>query len=148
MRVRLTVDGEPVELEVAPTDLLLDSLRSLGFSAVKEGCGVGVCGLCSVLVDEQPVGSCLRLIATCDGAAVLTAAGVARRHPALAAAFCDHEAFQCGICTPGQLVMASAVLARSPRPSEEEVRDLMAGNLCRCTGYRTIVEAILAAGGA
>lgn len=145
--VRFTVDWEPVEVRPATSDLLLDTLRGLGHTQVKEGCGVGVCGLCSVLVDGWPASSCLRLTATCGGTEILTAAGVARARPELAAAFASHEAFQCGICTPGQLVMAAAVLARNPRPAEAEVRELMAGNLCRCTGYRTIVEAILAAGG-
>ena len=145
MKVRLRVNGEPFEADVEADALLLDLLRQRGLTGTKEGCGVGVCGACTVLENELPVSACLRLAACCDGAEVWTAEGIAEREPRLAGAFQEHEAFQCGICTPGQLVAAAAYLAQDLPAEEEAVRDFMSGNLCRCTGYGTIVEAVLGA---
>ena len=145
MKVRLRVNGELFEAEVEADTLLLDLLRQSGLTGSKEGCGVGVCGACTVLENELPVSACLRLAACCDAAEVWTAEGIAQREPGLARAFQEHEAFQCGICTPGQLVAAAAYLAQDLPADEEAVRDFMSGNLCRCTGYGTIVEAVLGA---
>jgi len=145
MRVRLRVNGEPLEATVEADALLLDLLRGQGLTGAKEGCGVGVCGACTVLENDQPVSACLRLAACCEGAEVWTAEGVAEREPGLARAFEEQEAFQCGICTPGQLVAAAAYLVQDLPADEETVRPFMAGNLCRCTRYGTIVEAVLGA---
>jgi aerobic-type carbon monoxide dehydrogenase small subunit (CoxS/CutS family) len=145
MRVRLRVNGEPFEAAIAAETLLLDVLRGQGLTGTKEGCGVGVCGACTVLENDLPVSACLRLAACCEDAEVWTAEGIARREPRLARAFEEHEAFQCGICTPGQLVAAAAYLTHDLPADEEAVRDFMSGNLCRCTGYGTIVEAVLGA---
>ena len=145
MKLALRINGEAVECEAPAQTLLLDLLRERGLTGSKEGCGVGVCGACTVLVDGDPVSSCLFMAACADGREVWTAEGLARSEPGLAAAFVEREAMQCGICTPGQFVSACALLRHQPAPSEGEVREFMSGNLCRCTGYATIVEAILAA---
>lgn len=151
MRVDLHVNGASVSAEVHPLDSLLDLVRSLGLTGAKEGCGVGVCGLCSVLVDDLPVSSCLVLAAAAQGTQVETVEGLAAQEPDLAAEFVRAEAMQCGICTPGQVVMAAA--ARRRRRSgrhddlseEVSLREFMAGNLCRCSGYSTILEALRSA---
>ena len=142
MRLSLSVDGRSLEVSIEAEDVLLDVLRRHGHTAPKEGCGVGVCGLCSVLLDGRPVSACLYLAACAQGSEVVTAAGVAERDPALADAFLRHQALQCGICTPGQLVAAAALKASGGGASEAEIREFMAGNLCRCTGYGAIVEAV------
>ncbi len=142
MRVGFRLNGSAVGLEVEPDALLLDVLRARGLTGTKEGCGVGVCGVCSVLVDDRPVSSCLYLCAALEGAEVWTIEGLAERAPGLVAAFVEHEAMQCGICTPGQVVAAAALARVCPSASEEEVREYLSGNLCRCTGYGTIVEAV------
>jgi aerobic-type carbon monoxide dehydrogenase small subunit (CoxS/CutS family) len=148
--VALEVNGEPVRVEVPPDEPLADTLRGrLGLTATKIGCGVGACGICTVLVDGEPMSGCLLPTVLAAGRAVVTVEGLADRAPALTAAL--HEAFeaeggyQCGICTPGQLTAAVALLERNPRPSEQEVRAHLAGNLCRCTGYAGIVRAVRAA---
>ena len=128
--------------------LLSDLLRDdLGLTGTKIGCGVGVCGACTVLVDDVPVTSCLLLAAQADGRAVRTIEGVADgdRLTALQRAFITEGGFQCGICTPGQIVSATALLERSAHPAEGEIRDWMKGNLCRCTGYYGILRAVRAA---
>lgn len=141
MKLRLRLNGEPIEGEIDPQTLLLDFLRTR-VTGPKEGCSVGVCGACTVLVDEKPVSSCLYLAACAEGTDVWTAEGLSQRYPKIAAAFVEHEGLQCGICTPGQLVSACALLSRIPQPTEEQIRTFMAGNLCRCTGYASIVRSI------
>jgi aerobic-type carbon monoxide dehydrogenase small subunit (CoxS/CutS family) len=149
MEVRLELNGEPRVWTVEPQTLLLDALREAGLTGTKEGCGVGVCGLCTVLVDEAPRSACLTLAAVVDGCRVWTAEGISRREPALARAFMEREGMQCGICTPGQLVMAASLRGQPAVAADEEaLRRYLNGNLCRCTGYGTIVEAVRAAYGA
>ena len=142
MRVEFRLNGAAVQLDVEPDALLLDVLRGQGLTGTKEGCGVGVCGLCSVLVDDRPVSACLYLCGALGGSDVWTVEGVVEREPGLLAAFVAHEAMQCGICTPGQVVAAAALRRACPDATEEEVRTYLSGNLCRCTGYGTIVEAV------
>jgi carbon-monoxide dehydrogenase small subunit len=149
--IRLEVNGEAREVAVAPDRVLLDVLRDdLGLTGTKEGCSVGVCGLCSILVDGTLMTACLLPAVKADGRSVTTIEGIAAPDGTLSPvqdAFIQHGGFQCGICTPGQVVAATALLAEQPQPSEAEVRDWMTGNLCRCTGYYGIVEAVLAAAG-
>jgi putative selenate reductase molybdopterin-binding subunit len=142
--LKLTINGAAHELDVAPNRTLLGVLRDdLGLTGTKQGCAVGVCGLCSVLLNGQLVSGCLVLVPLADGADVITIEGIDR--PDLQQAFIDHAGFQCGICTPGQIVSATALLNEVPNPSRQDIRDWMTGNLCRCTGYHGIVEAIEAA---
>jgi len=138
--VHFTLNGDPFEADVEALTVLLDLLRGRGMTGTKEGCGVGVCGACAVLVDGSPVSSCLMPVPCCGGADVWTAEGLARREPALVDAFLEHEALQCGACTPGQLVAAAALIA-DPAPAGD-IRRYLAGNLCRCTGYAPIVAAL------
>ncbi len=143
--IRLRVNGKDHMVRVPPYRLLLDCLRNdLGLTGSKEGCGVGVCGACAVLVDGRMVSSCLYLAVMADGAEVTTVEGLAadgRLHP-VQQAFVDHGGFQCGICTPGQVVAAKALLDANPSPTEADIKDWMMGNLCRCTGYYQIIESI------
>jgi aerobic carbon-monoxide dehydrogenase small subunit len=145
LRIRLRVNGAPRELEIPSSRRLIDLLRDdLGLTGTKEGCGIGVCGACTVLLDGRMISSCLALAAFADGAAVTTVEGLAGDeglHP-VQQAFIDHGGFQCGICTPGQLVAAKALLDAVPNPTEDEIKEWMLGNLCRCTGYYKIVESI------
>ena len=146
--IRLTVNGELHEVEVPTYRTLLDCLRyDLGLTGSKEACGVGVCGACTVLLDGKMISSCIALAVFADGREVTTVEGLAedeRLHP-VQQAFMDAGGFQCGICTPGQVVAAKALLDAIPNPSDAEIREWMLGNLCRCTGYYTIVESIRAA---
>ena len=146
--VRLTVNGTSHAVEVPTYRTLLDCLRNdLDLTGSKEGCGVGVCGACTVLLDGQMISSCIALAVFADGREVTTVEGLAedeRLHP-VQQAFIDRGGFQCGICTPGQVVAAKALLDTTPDPSDAEIREWMLGNLCRCTGYYKIVEAIQAA---
>jgi carbon-monoxide dehydrogenase small subunit len=143
----LTVNDEEHEIEVEPKRLLLHALRDeLGLTGTKEGCSIGVCGACSVIVDGRLVSSCLTLAVACRGKKVETIEGLAkdgRLHP-LQQAFIEFGGFQCGICTPGQIMAAKALLDENPRPSEEEVKEWMSGNLCRCTGYYKIFDSVMA----
>ncbi len=144
-----TVNGSPVTVDVPGARRLLDVLREdLRMTGTKEGCGEGECGACSVLIDGEVVNSCLVAVGQVEGSAVLTVEGLARRGKLapLQQAFIDHGAAQCGICTPGMLLAAHALLARTPSPSHDQVREAIAGNLCRCTGYTKIIEAVLACG--
>lgn len=137
------MNGQPCEVEAPADTFLVDLLRErLGLTGTKEACGVGVCGACTVLLDGEPVSSCLYLAAIAEGRQVWTVEGIARRSPELAQAFVENEGMQCGICTPGQVVSAYALLQRNPHPTGEEIRGWMAGNLCRCTGYASIRRSI------
>lgn len=142
MQMSFTLDGESVTVEVDGETLLIDLVRSLGKTGPKEGCGVGVCGLCTMLVDGLPVSSCLYLALCAVGREVYTIEGIAQRDPRLIEAFVEHEGMQCGICTPGQVVSAYALKQDQPDASLDEIRAYMAGNLCRCTGYQTILSAV------
>lgn len=146
--IRLTVNGVEKHLEVLPGETLLEVLRGrLRLTGTKRGCEVGECGACTVVLDGRAVNSCLVLAVQADGAEVLTVEGLARGgalHP-LQQAFLDHGAVQCGFCTPGLLMSAHALLAENPSPAPDAVRRAIAGNLCRCTGYQAIVDAVLAA---
>ena len=147
MTVTLTINGEAKRLDVAPTDSLLDVLRRAGYVGAKRGCDDGACGACAVLINGVLINSCTRLAVQCDGAHIVTIEGMgspARLHP-LQKAFIEHGAIQCGYCTPGMVMAAAALLAEHPDPTEEQVRDALAGVLCRCTGYKKPVEAVLAA---
>jgi carbon-monoxide dehydrogenase small subunit len=142
---RLTVNGESVELEVPGMRRLLDALREdLGLTGTKEGCGEGECGACSVLVDGAVVDACLVPVCQVDGASVITVEGLAHeeRLNALQAAFLETGGAQCGICTPGMLMAGEAFLASGAEPTDEHIREANAGNLCRCTGYTKIIDAI------
>ena len=146
--VSTTVNGDPHEFLCAPDETLLDVLRNrLGLTGAKEGCGTGDCGACSVTLNGRLVCSCLVLGIEAEGAEIATIEGMAEGdglHP-LQRHFIDHAALQCGICTPGILVAAKALLDRNPDPSDEELRYWLAGNLCRCTGYDKIIRAVQAA---
>ncbi len=145
MRIDLTVNGERVECDVAPGMRLLDLLRDrLHLLGTKEGCGEGECGACTVLLDGRPVVSCLVLASQADGKEVLTIEGISdgeRLHP-IQRAFVETGAVQCGFCTPGFIMSTYALLKENPHPSEEEIRTALEGNLCRCTGYAKIIEAV------
>jgi len=148
VHVATTINGDAVEYVCQPRETLLDVLRNrLGLTGTKEGCGTGDCGACSVTVDGRLVCSCLVLGAEANGRAVTTVEGLSTNgamHP-LQQKFIEHAALQCGICTPGFLVAAKALLDRNSDPNEEEIRYALAGNLCRCTGYDKIVRAVSAA---
>lgn len=146
LHVSTQINGEPEEFLCEPNDTLLDVLRGpLGLTGSKEGCASGDCGACSVMLDDRLVCSCLMLAAEAEGASIRTIEGMARGehlHP-LQQKFLESAALQCGICTSGMLIASDALLQKNPRPSEEEVRFWLAGNLCRCTGYDKIVRAVL-----
>ena len=144
--VSAKVNGDQVEFLCETGQTLLEALRDeLGLTGTKEGCGTGDCGACSVMVDGRLVCACLMLAVEAEGKAIETVEGMATGetlHP-LQRKFIEHAALQCGICTPGILIAARSLLERNPDPSEEEVRYWLAGNLCRCTGYHKIVDAVL-----
>ena len=146
--LEMRVNGETVEVDVEPSTMLLDVLRDeLGLIGVKEGCGKGECGVCTVILDGKAVPSCLVPAMIATGKEVLTIEGMGRLgklHP-IQEAFIEHGAIQCGFCTPGMVLSAKALLDSNPDPTEEEVRVAISGNLCRCTGYVKIVDAVLAA---
>lgn len=146
LHIDTTLNQEPAEFLCAPDETLLSSLRNeLGLTGTKEGCGTGDCGACSVLLDGRVVASCLVLAAEVQGRAVTTIEGIASGttlHP-LQTAFLKEAALQCGVCTPGFIVAAKALLDVNLDPTEEQVRYWLAGNLCRCTGYDKIVRAVL-----
>lgn len=145
VRVRAVINGEDVEFLCEPRQSLLEVLReTLGLTGAKEGCNNGNCGACNVILDGILVNSCLVLAVEIEGRSVVTIEGIARSeglHP-LQVKFLEHEALQCGICTPGFIVSAKALLDQNPDPSEGEIRRWLAGNLCRCTGYDRIVRAV------
>lgn len=144
--IQLTVNGKEMELAVAPNVTLTDLLRyELGLTGTKKGCDVGDCGACTVILDGKPVNSCLVLAVQANGKRVTTIEGVETDtglHP-LQRAFVDHGSIQCGFCTPGMILSAKSLLEKTPHPDEAQVRRALSGNLCRCTGYQKIVEAIL-----
>ncbi len=141
------LNGREVQVQVPQNRLLVDLLRyDLQLTGTKEGCGMGVCGLCTVLLNGELVSSCITLAVLVDGADLLTIEGIAEHdtlHP-VQSAFIEHGGYQCGICTPGQVLAAKALLDCNPNPTDEEIREWMMGNLCRCTGYYQIIESIKA----
>ena len=147
--IRFVVNGRGVDVNAHPMARLLDVLRvDLGLTGTKEGCGEGECGACSVLVNGELVNSCLTPVLQADGAAITTIEGVAGAEATLSAvqqAFIDHGGAQCGICTPGMIIAATNLLARHPHPTDAEIRNGLSGNLCRCTGYMRIFEAVVKA---
>ena len=148
--LNMTVNGRRVSLTVEPHLTLLDLLRDrLGLKGAKRSCDLQVCGACTVLVDGKAISSCTFLAYEARNKSVLTIEGLAQGenlHP-LQQAFIDHAAFQCGYCTPGMILAAKSLLDENPQPNVEEIKEYMQGNICRCTGYKKIVEAIEAAGG-
>ncbi len=145
MPFQFTVNGRVASVDVPPMTRLLDVLREeLRHTGPKEGCGEGECGACTVLIDGLPVNSCLVPVIQVDGATIVTVEGLAveGRLSAVQEAFVQHGAAQCGICTPGFLVTAHALLERTPHPTRTEAREALAGNLCRCTGYQKIIDAV------
>jgi len=149
-KLSLLINGNPVSLAVESHLTLLELLRdTLGLTGTKEGCGAGNCGACTILLDGEPVNSCLLLAAEADGSEVITVEGLTANgdlHP-VQEALVAHGGLQCGFCTPGVILSSVVLLKRNPRPTEAEIRDALAGNLCRCTGYDKIVRAVQAAAG-
>lgn len=144
--ITLKLNNEPREWSVHPNELLLNVLREQEFlTGTKYGCGIGECGACTVHVNGEPILSCLTLAIACEGKNVLTIEGLARdgKLDPVQIEFLDHSAFQCGFCTPDMILMTRALLNEIPSPTEEQVRDYLRGNLCRCTGYASIVRAAL-----
>jgi carbon-monoxide dehydrogenase small subunit len=146
--ISITVNGKVYEISVPPWRTLLEIIREdLGLTGTKEGCGLGECGACTVLMDGKAVNSCLVLAAEADGKQITTIEGLAdgdKLHP-IQQAFVDHGGLQCGFCTPGMIISAKALLDKNPNPTDEEIKQGIAGNLCRCTGYAKIIESIKAA---
>jgi carbon-monoxide dehydrogenase small subunit len=147
--INITVNGRPLELAVEVNQTLVDLLRyDLGLTGTKKGCGTGECGACTVLLNDKPVNACLVLAVQANGAEILTIEGLKPLqglHP-LQQAFVDKGAIQCGFCTPGMILSASSLLKQKPNPTEEQIRTALSGNLCRCTGYQKIVEAVQSVG--
>ncbi|KAB2851570.1 MAG: (2Fe-2S)-binding protein [Hyphomicrobiaceae bacterium] len=145
-----TLNGEARELAVYPNELLLNVIRDTEkLTGTKYGCGIGECGACTVHIDGKPVLSCLELAVAADGRDVVTIEGIAKDKDCLdplQEAFLDNGAVQCGFCTPGMVMMGRALLDETPHPTEGEVREYMRGNLCRCTGYTSIVQSVIDAG--
>ena len=149
--ISVTINGEVIEREVPARRLLVHFLRDdLGLTGTHIGCDTGNCGACTVECDGMAIKSCMMLAVQADGATVTTVEGLAPdgELTALQRSFSEHHALQCGYCTPGMLMSATALLAHTPHPTEDEVRVALQGNICRCTGYVNIVEAVVAAGGA
>lgn len=144
-KIEIKLNGLSHDVEVSASETLLATLREkLGATEVKNGCGKGDCGACAVLLDGRPVNSCLTLALQADGKKVITLKGIGSQetpHP-IQKSFVESGAIQCGFCTPGMIVSAKALLDGNPKPSREEIRKAISGNLCRCTGYKKIVEAI------
>jgi carbon-monoxide dehydrogenase small subunit len=145
--LHFTLNGQPTELNVSSDRMLIDVLRDdLGLTGTKEGCSIGVCGLCTVLRDGEPISSCLVHAVQIDGSTLQTVEGLADdgELSELQDSFIRHGGFQCGICTSGQLMAATALLSRNSQPDRDEIKEWMMGNLCRCTGYEGIINAITA----
>lgn len=147
MDIHVTINDEPVVWQVKPGERVLDVMRREGFASVKHGCGEGDCGSCTILVDGKTMRACLLLAGQMEGREITTvdALGTPEAPHPLQKAFVECGAVQCGFCTPGMLLSAYALLKRSPDPTEDEVREALDGNLCRCTGYVKIIEAVLLA---
>ena len=147
LKLTITINGQKHTLRIDPNLRLLDLLRDeLRLTGTKEGCGIGECGACTVILDGRAVNACLILAGQCNGREVVTIEGLTGKdelHP-LQQSFIDHGAVQCGFCTPGMIMSAAALLDQNPTPTEEDIREAISGNLCRCTGYTQIVEAIQA----
>jgi carbon-monoxide dehydrogenase small subunit len=149
-QIRLTINGSPYELSVPARRTLVDMLRyDIGLTGTKEACSVGVCGACTVMIEGRIVASCITLAVQADGANITTIEGLGSPDnlSPLQQAFIDCGGFQCGICTPGQIVAGTALLNENPRPNEDEIKEWLMGNLCRCTGYYQIIESVLKASG-
>jgi len=145
--LRLTVNGQPYELSIKPNTLLVEVLRThLGLTGTKKACQSSSCGVCTILLNGMAVKSCSILALQAEGAEIMTVEGLAKGeklHP-LQKAFLDYGAFQCGFCTPGMLASAKAFLDENPKPTEEQIREAIDGNICRCTGYNSIIRAMAA----
>jgi carbon-monoxide dehydrogenase small subunit len=147
MLLNTCINGQSMQVEAGTSLRLIDLLRNpLQLTGTKEGCGEGECGACTVLLDGRPVNACLVLAAQCNGRSVLTVEGLttAQGLSLLQQKFVEHGAIQCGFCTPGMLMAASALLAQQPDPGDDDIRQALAGNLCRCTGYTSIIAAVRA----
>ena len=148
MKISFVLNKKPIELDVNPTKRLLDVLREdLHLTGTKEGCGEGECGACTVLVNGKPYNSCLTPVLNVEGKEVLTIEGFRemKEYRVIADAFADMGGSQCGFCTPGMILVSYALLKDNPHPTEEEIRFALSGNICRCTGYQAIVNAVLLA---
>jgi len=149
MEIKFTLNGKMIEVETPAHWTLLRLLREkLGLTGTKEGCGIGECGACTVLLDNIPVNSCLILAPKVEGRSVETVEGLGSKdalHP-LQKSFVDHGAVQCGFCTPGIMMSSKALLERNAHPTQDEIKEAISGHLCRCTGYQQIIEAIEAVG--
>ncbi len=145
IKLSMILNGKPISLLIKPYARLVDVIRDdLGLTGTKEGCGVGECGACTVIADGAAINSCLTLAASMEGKHITTIEGVMdqdRLHP-LQEAFIKHNAMQCGFCTPGLVLSAKALLDENPSPTEDEIKTAISGNLCRCTGYQQVIEAI------
>jgi carbon-monoxide dehydrogenase small subunit len=150
-KIKLNVNGKQLRVPVKPTDTLVDVLRdTLGLTGTKKSCGEGDCGVCTVVVDGKAIHSCLTLAMDVQGRTITTIEGLEREDGTLHSlqeAFVENGAIQCGFCTPGMIMSAKALLDEVPNPAEEEVRQALSGNLCRCTGYVKIIQAVLEASG-
>lgn len=144
MKIKLRVNGKAFDVDAPAGETLVEVLRRLGFKSVKDGCYTGTCGGCTVLMDERPVASCIMLAAQADGSSITTLEGLAagdKMHP-VQEAFLEVNAPQCGFCSPGMMLTAVSLLRRNPDPTREEIREAIAGNTCRCSGYVKVVDAI------
>jgi len=142
VRIPFKVNGEEVEVEAAPDEMLIDVLRrELGLRSVRETCGIGVCGACTALVDGEPISACILLAPLAAGCEITTLEGLGGQHP-VQRAFVEAQAFQCGYCTPGMILTVKNLLEETMRPSEDEIKRYLGGNLCRCGCYVKIVDAV------
>ena len=142
MKIPFELNGEEVEVEAAPDEMLMDVLRrELGVRSVRETCGIGVCGVCTVLLDGEPISACILLAPLAAGHEIATVEGLGGDHP-VQRAFVEAQAYQCGYCTPGMILTVKSLLEENPRPSEDEIKRYLGGNLCRCGCYVKIVAAV------
>jgi len=144
MKIRLTINNEEREFEIDPGKILLDLLREHGYKSVKDGCREGECGACNVLINGKPTNSCMILAAQVDGAEIMTveALGNPDKPHAIQEAFVEAGAVQCGFCTPGKILSTYALLKKNPEPKDQEIKEALSGNLCRCTGYVKQIDAV------
>lgn len=147
-KIEITVNGRSRSLTVKPNDLLINVIRKdLHLTGTKYGCGIGECGACTVLLDGKPVLACLMLAASANGKTITTVEGLSdEKLDPVQEAFIDHGAIQCGFCTPGMVVTAKALLEENPNPTEDEIKNYIRGNICRCTGYTGIIKAVQSCG--